>query len=109
MSRSSRSQFLQFVCLKIDEGAAMSSGIVSYTKQYQSEAAQAHTAGIKYFLGETNSGENSSCFMSMRFGVGCMCMFILCGVQLLVAAAESVRCVFNHPECMSRTRSERSC
>ena len=87
----------------------MSSGIVSYTKQYQSEAAQAHAAGIKYFLGETNSGENSSCFMSMRFGAWCMCMFILCGVQLPVAAAESVQCVFNHLGRMSRIRSEFSC
>ncbi len=32
------------------------SGIVSYTRQYQSEASAAHEAGIKYFLGETNSG-----------------------------------------------------
>ena len=31
-------------------------GIVSYTRQYKSEAAAAHAAGIKYFLGETNSG-----------------------------------------------------
>ena len=67
MSRSSISQFLQFVCLKIDEGVITSSGIVSYTKQYQSEAAQAHAAGIKYFLGETNSGENSSWYLSTWF------------------------------------------
>ena len=31
-------------------------GIVSYTRQFQSEASAAHAAGIKYFLGETNSG-----------------------------------------------------
>ncbi|KAJ3487680.1 hypothetical protein NLI96_g3377 [Meripilus lineatus] len=32
------------------------SGIVSYTRQYQSEAASTHAAGLRYFLGETNSG-----------------------------------------------------
>lgn len=32
-------------------------GIVSYTRQYQAEAAQTHAAGLRYFIGETNSGE----------------------------------------------------
>lgn len=31
-------------------------GIVSYLAGYKAEATQAHAAGIKYFLGETNSG-----------------------------------------------------
>ena len=31
---------------------------MSYVNQYRSEAAQAHAAGIQYFLGETNSGKS---------------------------------------------------
>ncbi|KAI0093447.1 hypothetical protein BDY19DRAFT_983105 [Irpex rosettiformis] len=44
------------------------SGIVSYTRQYQSEAAAAHAAGIKYFLGETNSATCGGGGISPTFG-----------------------------------------
>lgn len=44
------------------------SGIVSYTRQYQSEAAQTHAAGIKYFLGETNSATCGGGGISPTFG-----------------------------------------
>ncbi|GJE97722.1 glycoside hydrolase family 79 protein [Phanerochaete sordida] len=44
------------------------SGIVSYTRQYRSEAAQAHAAGIKYFLGETNSATCGGGGISPTFG-----------------------------------------
>ncbi|KAI0686858.1 hypothetical protein BC835DRAFT_1450643 [Cytidiella melzeri] len=43
-------------------------GIVSYTQQYASEAAAAHAAGIKYFLGETNSATCGGGGISPTFG-----------------------------------------
>ncbi|EKM54178.1 glycoside hydrolase family 79 protein [Phanerochaete carnosa HHB-10118-sp] len=44
------------------------SGIVSYTRQYRTEAAQAHAASIKYFLGETNSATCGGGGISPTFG-----------------------------------------
>ncbi|KAI0344513.1 hypothetical protein BDW22DRAFT_1326510 [Trametopsis cervina] len=43
-------------------------GIVSYTRQYQSEASAAHAAGIEYFLGETNSATCGGGGISPTFG-----------------------------------------
>ncbi|KAI0785550.1 hypothetical protein C8Q75DRAFT_775360 [Abortiporus biennis] len=44
------------------------SGIVSYTRQFQSEASQTHSAGLKYFLGETNSATCGGGGISPTFG-----------------------------------------
>ncbi|KAH8107834.1 hypothetical protein BXZ70DRAFT_1003265 [Cristinia sonorae] len=44
------------------------SGIVSYTKQYKSEAASTHAAGLRYFLGETNSATCGGGGISPTFG-----------------------------------------
>lgn len=44
------------------------SGIVSYTKQYRSEAAVAHSAGKPYFLSETNSATCGGGGISSTFG-----------------------------------------
>jgi len=44
------------------------SGIVSYTRQYQSEAVATHAAGLKYFLGETNSATCGGGGISPTFG-----------------------------------------
>ncbi|TCD67081.1 hypothetical protein EIP91_000594 [Steccherinum ochraceum] len=44
------------------------SGIVSYTRQYKAEAAATHTAGLRYFLGETNSATCGGGGISPTFG-----------------------------------------
>jgi len=44
------------------------SGIVSYTRQYNTEAAQTHAAGLRYFLGETNSATCGGGGISPTFG-----------------------------------------
>ncbi|KAI0069506.1 hypothetical protein K474DRAFT_1108648 [Panus rudis PR-1116 ss-1] len=44
------------------------SGIVSYTRQYQSEASQTHNLGLRYFLGETNSATCGGGGISPTFG-----------------------------------------
>ncbi|TFY70569.1 hypothetical protein EVG20_g2440 [Dentipellis fragilis] len=44
------------------------SGIVSYTRQYKSEAAAAHAQGKQYFLGETNSATCGGGDISPTFG-----------------------------------------
>ncbi|CAL1708072.1 unnamed protein product [Somion occarium] len=44
------------------------SGIVSYTRQYQSEATAVHAVGLKYFLGETNSATCGGGGISPTFG-----------------------------------------
>ncbi|KAA1472941.1 glycoside hydrolase family 79 protein [Dentipellis sp. KUC8613] len=44
------------------------SGIVSYTRQYKSEAAAAHAQGKPYFLGETNSATCGGGGISPTFG-----------------------------------------
>ncbi|CAL1708074.1 unnamed protein product [Somion occarium] len=45
------------------------SGIVSYTRQYQSEATAVHAVGLKYFLGETNSATCGGGGISPTFGL----------------------------------------
>ncbi|KAK7685216.1 hypothetical protein QCA50_011579 [Cerrena zonata] len=44
------------------------SGIVSYTRQYQSEATSVHAAGLRYFLAETNSATCGGGGISPTFG-----------------------------------------
>ncbi|KAI5118607.1 hypothetical protein M0805_008038 [Coniferiporia weirii] len=46
------------------------SGIVSYTKQYATEANSAHAQGKRYFLGETNSATCGGGGISPTFGAG---------------------------------------
>ncbi|THH09286.1 hypothetical protein EW145_g2135 [Phellinidium pouzarii] len=46
------------------------SGIVSYTKQYSTEANSAHARGKRYFLGETNSATCGGGGISPTFGAG---------------------------------------
>ncbi|EPQ57604.1 hypothetical protein GLOTRDRAFT_59073 [Gloeophyllum trabeum ATCC 11539] len=57
------------------------SAIVTYTSQYKPEAAAAHDAGKKYFLGETNSATCGGGGISPTFGAALWVMdYVLQGV-----------------------------
>ncbi|KAJ3535347.1 hypothetical protein NM688_g6992 [Phlebia brevispora] len=59
------------------------SGIVSYTSQFESEAAAAHAAGIDYFLGETNSATCGGGGISPTFGAALWIMdYVLQGALI---------------------------